>query len=258
MAFVDAPSEFKRTNLFIDISGEEKTGKSTLAMSARPVISVIDMNEGLDGVVQKIVKRVGPGKIKIAHHPLPQHDVDEEKIKAAARKTWALMYADVKEGAARGGSILFDSGTELYKLARYSELGGLKSTSKKGRLDYEMVNSRMRGLFHMFHAHKANFILTHQVKEEWKNYRDSNGVEKSKTTGKLINNGWEDTGYDIQIALRTEKRVSVEDGLHFVAKLTTCRFAPELEGTEFSSAADMFNLPYIMSFVTDTEKEAWE
>lgn len=256
MAYTDAPSVFKRTNLFVDISGEEKTGKSTLAMSARPVISIIDMNDGLDGVVQKVVKRVGPGKIKIARHQLPQH-ASEDDMRKEARETWARMLADVKAAALQPGSILFDSGTELYKLARYAEMGGLKSTSKKGRLDFEMVNTRMRGLFHLFHAHKANFIITHQVKEEWIT-KKVDGVEKSRTTGRLVNNGWEDTGYDIQIALRTEKRITVDDGLHFVATLRTCRFAPELEGTEFSSVADMFNLPYIMSYATDTGIEAWQ
>lgn len=256
MPFTDAPSEFKRTNLFVDISGEEKTGKTTLAMSARPKIHIIDMNDGLDGVIQKAVKKYGTGKIKVAYHPLPQHDT-KEKMQVAAKATWTALDKDVRDAAKLGGTVLFDSGTELYKLARYASIGGLKTESRKGQLDYEMVNSMMRGMYHLFHAHKANFVLTHQVREEWVSYKDSNGVEKRRTTGKLINNGWEDTGYDIQIALRTEKRVNAEDGLHFVAILRTCRFAPELEGTEFSSAADMFNLPYIMSFVTNTEEDMW-
>lgn len=256
MPYVDAPSVFKRTNLFVDISGEEKTGKTTLALSARPKIHVIDMNDGLDGVVQKVVKKRGAGVIKVAYHPLPQHDT-KEKIQTAALKTWAAITLDVKSAAEQGGSVLFDSGTELYKLSRYASLGALKTDSKKGALDYENMNSMMRGMWHLFHAYKANFIVTHQVREEWKR-KKVDGVEKSFTTGKMINNGWEDTGYDIQIALRTEKRVNTEYGLHFVAILTTCRFDPSLEGTEFSSANDMFSLPYIMGFVTDTETEKWE
>lgn len=254
MAFVDAPLEFRRTNLFVDISGEEKTGKTTLALTARPTINVIDMNDGLDGVVQKVVARRGKGKIKIAYHPLPQFDT-KDKMREAARKTWDALLLDVKTAALTGGTVFFDGGTELYKLARYAEFGDVKTTGKKGALDYDAVNSRMRGLFHLFHAHKANFILTHQVREEWKRYTDSNGVDKSKTTGKLINNGWEDTGYDIQIALRTYKRIDVE-GLHFGATLTVCRFEPKYEGTQFED--DLCNLPYIMGFVTDTEEGMWQ
>ena len=255
MPFVEAPSVFQRKNLFVDISGEEKTGKTTLAMTARPVIHVIDMNDGLDGVIQKMVKRRGPGKIKVAYHPLPQHDT-KEKMKAAAEKTWTALLADVKTAAALGGTLLLDTGTELYKLARYASFGDAKApVSRRGRLDYEATNSMMRGIFHLFHAYKANFILTHQLKEEWKNYTDpGTGQEKSRTTGRLINNGWEDTGYDIQLALRTYKRVD-QEGLHFGATLTTCRFDPSLEGTPFED--DLCNLPYIMGFVTGTEEEQW-
>lgn len=257
MPWENAPTEFVRRNLFIEINGEEKTGKSTLAMSAKPDISIVDMNDGLDGVIQKALRKYNlkPPQIQRAYHPLPQYQEDKDKLRVIARKQWDLMFADVQATlAAKRATLFFDSGTELYALARYSEMGGLKSATKKGQLDYEGVNSKMRGLYHMFHAHKTNFIVTHQVRDEWKDVM-VDGEKKRRTTGKKIANGWDDTAYTSQVILNTKKVID-NDGLHFVATLQTCRFAPELEGTEFQD--DQFYLPFIMGFVTDTDTSEWE
>lgn len=260
MSIVDAPSAFTRRNLFVCIDGEEKTGKTHLALTiAQPNFTTLvhDLNDGLDGVVQKRVRAVGDGKIKIAHHPIPDgQTVDKQREKA--KSEWSGFAQDFRDGMSKHRANVIDSGTELYKLSRMSEFGDVKQTERgKGQLDYDAVYSKIRGLMRLFHASKSHLIITHQVTEEWKNRKDPvTGVTRGYTTGRLIFDGFKEIPYMMQIGLRTKKVIDAS-GLHFVATLEVCRFDPKLEGTEFSDEADMFDLPTIMGFVTETDREVW-
>lgn len=258
MSIIDAPSEFTRRNLFIVIDGEEKTGKTHLALTAAQSgfsTLVHDLNDGLDGVVQKRVKEVGAGKIKVAHHPIPDgQTVDAQRDKA--KTEWADFAKDFRDGMAKHRVNIIDSGTEIYKLSRMSEFGDVKQTKTgKGQLDYDAVYSKIRGLLRLFHASKSHLIVTHQLEEEWGTKKDpDSGKVKGYKTGRMVRDGFKEIPYMMQIGLRTKKVVD-NDGLHFVATLEVCRFDPTIEGTEFTD--DMFDLPLIMSFVTGTDREVW-
>lgn len=252
MPFVDAPATFTNRRLWVTIDGEDKTGKTHLSLTAPGDKSVIDLNDGLNGVVQKAVARKS-GRIQVAHWPLP-YAGSKEEVKRKAIAAWEGMAKDYQLSLAKGGSTIVDGGTEVYRLARQSEFGDVKSKGGKGQLDYDMVNSKMRGLLRLFHAHKANVILLHQLKDEWQTVTDSNGQKKSKTTGKRIRDGFDEIQFMVELGLRTFKRVDT-DGLHFGATLEICRFDPTIEGVEFVD--DLCNLPYIFSFVTGTDESEW-
>lgn len=254
MPFVDAPSTFTRRNLWITIDGDEKTGKTHLSLTAPGPKSILDLNDGLDGVVQKAVVRTPGQAIKVAHWPLPDGRTKAD-VKNAAVKVWTGMSDDYRTALTKSRTVIVDSGTEVYRLARQSEFGDVKSTGGKGQLDYDMVNSKMRGLLRLFHAHKANVILTHQLKDEWQTYVKPDGSKASRTTGKRIRDGFDEIGFMIQVGLRTFKRID-NDGLHFGCTLEICRFDPKLEGTEFLD--DLCNLPFIMGTITDTDTAEWE
>jgi len=258
MSIIDAPSEFTRRNLFVVIDGEEKTGKTHLALTiAQPGFTTIvhDMNDGLDGVVQKRVREIGHGRIKVAHHPIPDgQTVDSQRDKAKVE--WAGFAQDFREGMAKHRANIIDTGTEVYQLSRMSEFGAEKQVrgTGKGQLDYDAVYSKIRGLLRLFHASKSHIIITHQVTDEWKNRKDADGKVKGYTTGRLVRDGFKEIPHMMQVGLRTSKVIDAE-GLHFVATLEVCRFDPKLEGTPF--ADDLFDLPFIMGFVTGTDREIW-
>jgi hypothetical protein len=260
MSFVDAPTTFNLRHFFISIDGEEKTGKTTLALTAKGPTSVLDLNDGLHGVVHKAATGlppfVRPKKVRIAAHPLPDGN-DRDEVKAKSVKEWNSLAVDFREAVAKDKSVIVDSGSDLWRLDRQSEFGGAKSESRKGSLDYDMANSKIRGLLRLYHAHKANVILTHQLEEEWKQVKKPDGTETSRKTGKLVRDGFKEIGFMVQMVLRTRKEIN-DTGLHFVARLEVCRFDPALEGTDFSSEVDMFNLPTIMAFCTGTEASEWE
>ena len=259
MSFTDAPAVFALDRLFVSIEGEEKSGKTHLALTIAQkgfTTGVIDANDGLSGVVHKRVQEVGAGKIKVAKHPIPD-GVDKAAIKAAAIREWAAMRVDLIESLGKNRATIVDSGTEVWLLSRQSEFGDAKTESKKGSLDYEAANSKVRGLYRLYHANKSHLIITHQMDDEWKGQKDPNtGQIKNVRSGRRKFDGFKEVPFMVQVILRTDKVIN-EAGLHFVATLTTCRFNPQLEGTEFSSENDMFDLPYIFGFITDTEREAW-
>jgi hypothetical protein len=260
--FVNAPSEFVAKKIFLGISGEEKCGKTHIAMSAPKPLYVIDMNEGLNGVIQKEVRRAGVGSIKVAHHPLPPFSENRDTLKTAAARVWNEMLKDYTDALTTAKSVLVDGGTELYKLARWAAFGGDKNEgSRKGALDYDMINARMRGFYRLYYANKASLIVTHQVEDEWIQYKKPDGTVASRKSGKLVNNGWNDFPFMAEVGIRVGK----PDG-KFGATIQFCRFAPEIEGNQLFDMVDpdtgqtlvaMLNFPYVASMATGTPEEVW-
>lgn len=258
MSFTDASAVFNLDKLFISIEGEEKTGKTHLALTiAQPSFTtgVIDLNDGLGGIVNKRVTLIGPSRIKVASHPIPDGE-DKEAIKRAAKTEWAGMRKDTIESLAKNRATVMDSGTEVWLLARQMNFGGAKTDSNKGSLDYDAANSQARGLYRLYHANKSHLIITHQMEDEWRGQKTEDGKIKNVRTGRRKFDGFKELPFMVQMALQTAKVID-ESGLHFVATLTTCRFNPRLEGTEFSDANDMFDLPFIIAYATETDREVW-
>lgn len=261
MAYVDAPSEFNVRSIFTSIEGEEKTGKTHLALTlASPHFKtgVLDLNNGLGGVVHKRVKEIGSGHIRVARHLMPEGE-DKAKIKTLAKARWAEVRTDFLTSIKDNRYTFVDSGTEVWLLARQKSFGDAKAEkgSKAGSLDYEEANSSTRGLFGMHNQFGNHLVVTHQMDDEWKQQKNPDtGSMKSVRTGKRVFDGFKEIPFMIEVVLRTEKRVTNE-GMFFVATLVTCRFAPKLEGTEFSEELGQFNLPFIYSYITDTEEAFW-
>lgn len=273
MPYEDAPSDLLIGKMLVSIDGEEKTGKTHLALTAatsRRTMGVIDHNDGLNGVVQKRVRLIGPKKIRLAKHPIPE-GMDKNAVKTAAKKVWEAQDKDYTESLKSMAVTFVDSGTETWQLARMCSFGDVKAEggSRKGALDYDYANSLVRGYIRRYHAYKSTVIFTHQLEEEWKTRSDpSTGAMKSYKSGKMVRDGFKYVPFQVEVVLRTEKRVTTPEGLHFVAILQTCRFNPALEGTEFSSAIEigeeeygqpvtMFDLPYIFAFITETDRRQW-
>lgn len=267
MAWSEAPTQFTRRNIFWDILGEEKTGKTTLGLTIPGDLGVIDLNRGLDGVVQKAVarrKKAGiKGRVRVSACPLPDGEEDSAKCKAEALKVWKILDADMRVGFKSMAGMVTDSGTEFYKLARMCSFGDVKSKGGKGQLDYDEVYRRMRFLLNQFHANKASLVMTHQLKDEWVSRVDQGtGKVKSSKTGKLVRDGFDEIGYMAQIVVRTSKRIDKETGLVFVGKVESCRFNADIEGAEFTNEGDVdspfyLTLPHIAAMATDTDIEEW-
>ena len=259
MPYVDAPSEFNVRSIFTSIEGEEKTGKTHLALtlaSPHMTTGVIDLNNGLGGVVHKRVQQIGAGHIKIARHPMPEGE-DKDKVKQAAGRVWGAMRADFIPSIQKNRLTIVDSGTEIWLLSRQKHFGDAKSTDKKGSLDYEGANSAARVLYGLHNQFNNHLVVTHQMDDEFKQQKDPDtGRLKAVRTGGRVADGFKEIPFMIEVVLRTEKRITNE-GMFFVATLRVCRFNPRLEGTEFSEQNDMFRLPYIYSYITDTEEVFW-
>lgn len=261
----DAPTAFTRRNIFWDIIGEEKTGKTTLSLTLPGEYGIVDLNRGLDGVVQKSVgRRVAAGtkgKVRVSSCPIPDGEQDVTKAKAEALKVWTTLDADMRSGFKSLRNMVVDSGTEFYRLSRMCSFGDVKSKGGKGQLDYDEVYRRMRFLLNQFHANKAHLVMTHQLKDEWVSKIDPNtGARKSSTTGKRIRDGFDEIGYMAQITIRTSKRVS-KTGVVFVGTVESCRFNADIEGSEFTNEDEdspfYLSLPHVAAMATDTDIEEW-
>lgn len=270
MPFVDAPTTFNRRRIFWDIIGAEKTGKTSLSLSLGGDTNIIDLNRGLDGVVQKALKRRKEagvrGKVRYASHQVPDGEADSAKCKTEALKTWAGMDADMRSSFKSSNVVLVDSGTEFYKLSRMCSFGDVKGKGGKGQLDYDEVYRRMRFLLNQYHANKAHLVTTHQLRDEWVSKVDrETGKTKSSKTGKLIRDGFDEIGYMAEIVVRTDRRIT-KNGMIFVGVVEECRFNADLVGVEFTSERDeddepgpyFLSLPHIAAMATETEVEEWK
>lgn len=254
MAWVNAPTVFNRRKVLATIDGPEKTGKTTLALTGRGPVAVINMNDGLAGVIEKRAAENPIGFFQIADHPLPD-EVGREQAKAKAVIAWAAVRKDFEDALkAKRGTVVIDTGTELDRLCRMSEFGGMKSDSRKGALDYDMRNSKMRGFVRLYHAYPSNVIITHQLEEEWVQ-KVVNGETKNQKSGRLLRDGFKEIPNMVELGLTTYKRLDPEHGLIFGATLDICRFAPTWEGFQFEG--EDCNLPHICALVTETEESEW-
>lgn len=223
--------------LVLGIDGEQKTGKTTLALSATPPVAVLDLDQGLKGLGRRLphlkgvaVKSFGVGAW-----------LDTRPDEAEA------MWADVLttfDAAVMGGvrSIVVDSGTIAYNLIRWAAFGKLAQVASH---QYAAVYMEMDKLISRATAAGVNLIFTHQVKEKW---------EGGQSTGELVFAGYPNFPYKADALVQTYRTVD-EDGPHYHIYVRDTRQAPMVVGRHFPSMS--FPELAVMLY-PGTKREDWE
>ncbi len=181
--------------LLLALSGTEKSGKThfALATAPEPVYHFVLDPNGL-AIAQKLVREVRqngtvtlpPRDIRVARY---NYDLEDSATSCAA--IWTSLRADLREALkANRGSIVIDSGTEMWELLRVSRLG--KTDGVMPRY-YGPLNAEMRAIFNDIQSSDMSCIVTQKMKDEYK---------ADKATGNAIPAGWGDMPYTMQANAR--------------------------------------------------------
>lgn len=224
----------KPKRLIVNTMGKEKSGKTNLGLTAPGPIVLFDFDYGLEGVIGKFAsdKDIYPSEYRINEIAANAFITQFERFK----KEFASA---LKEPEVR--SIVVDTGTELWELARMARFGKLTQVMPH---NYGPVNAEMRGLIRDAYSSDKNLILLHKMTEIYKN---------DKPTGTFGLAGFKDVPYNVQVNIlcwRDEEQV-------FHATIQDCRQNAEVAG--FDMIGDMISFPNLATLVfPETEEGDWK
>lgn len=207
------------------VYGKEKTGKNHFSFTAPPPIYMQSLDVGNEGVIQKFHK---DKEIYVAEYGLeemhPDDAADPNLVAEAANKVWLQFQADfyqAVEGADKaGGTVVWDTETEVWELIRLARFGVLNPPSGANRGSvWGPVNAEMRRMIRApYSKDSVNFIMLEKVKDEYKN---------DKKTGEKQRAGFGDSAFLAQVVAATTRR-----GDEFGLVVTDCRDNPGMNGIE--------------------------
>lgn len=241
-AFIRAESQVKQ-RLILNVQGPEGTGKNHLSFTYdRGPIYVHSFDIGLDGVVQKFQDT---REIYVAEYELkvqPGEATDRE-VGDAANKVWEAFvsnYRDSLSSTRDEGLVLCDTGTEAWELLRLASFGKLTQVMPH---NYAKPNAEFRDLVREgFDA--TNVVWLHKMKDEYENYLDSKGQEKSRKTGAKSAKMMNDIPFLVQGSVETFSEPRDGGGVDFYMRvLDKYRLNPDLVGmvleNDFNTLLDL-------------------
>jgi hypothetical protein len=233
----------KKRRLIVSVTGPWKSGKTHLSLTAPAPIALIDMDTGLEGVVEDWAK-----KKEILISSFDYHDASNQDEHLRLWEDCKQAYLKpLKHPKVR--TVVWDTATEGYELIRMARFGKLNKVAMQGGVavpyPYGPVNAEYRDLLRKALDSDKNVLLLHRTKDEYVN---------DKRTGRLVRAGLADMEFVVQVNLRTwydEER----GGFGFT--VLDCRQNRDVIGLELVEPLNTFSFLATQVF-TDTSEEEWE
>jgi hypothetical protein len=159
------------------ISGQQKNGKTRFSLSAPEPIFVHNFDDGLEGVVEDLVKS---GKeIYFKRYRMPNAKMDEKQKQAAAEVLFDEYQRMWRDSVARGkGTIIVDTHSEEWEVRRLAAFGKLTQVMP---VHYAEVNGAFRTDVREAYDSGMNVLLLQKMKKAY--------------VGNNWNGLWEPAGY---------------------------------------------------------------
>ena len=236
--------EAVKRRLILAISGAEKSGKTRFSLTAPPPVAVLNLDIGLEGVVQQFSdKEIFVSEYRVMS-PSLNKNMSQEAIATNASNAWDSILRDYKYALDTMRTVVLDTATEVWEVLRMARF--FKTFGKLDHIKphhYGPVNAEYRDFLRLAYDSNANLILVHKVKAEYIN---------DVRTGRLERAGFGDTGFIVQCNARTYRD---DEGFHL--EVSDCRQNMSLCGTVLSE--EMCSFPFLASLVFDgTSLEDWE
>ena len=234
-----------RRRLVVQVEGHEKTGKTHFALTAPGPIAYFGLDLGDEGVIEKFLaegKEIITPDDGIRVPTTVEMHIDGPRLDASsAWEQFKKAYiAACKSPQVR--TIVWDTATEVWELIRLARFGKLAQVMP---VQYGPVNGEMRGLIRAAYDSNKNFVMLHKMKAEYVN---------DKRTGKYERAGFGDTGYVVQINLRT---FHDPDASEFGVEVLNARQDMTLCGQIYTG--DLCTFPMIATLIVEgTSPEDWE
>lgn len=210
MGFSDDKQE-RPYRLVASVNGREKTGKTHFGLTAPGPIFFINIDIGTEGVLDKFQE---------AGKQIYVYDVRVPRT--AAKDVYVPMWENLKAifqkvYQAGAGSVVVDTDTEVYELARLAKFGKLAQVMPQ---HYTEVNNEYREILRLAYDSSMNSVFIHKMKPKYINNARTNEYEMS---------GFADMGYNSQINI-IMNREDTDEGPVFSAFIKDCRHNPAVNG----------------------------
>lgn len=246
LGFERAISSVKPT-VYVALDGLDKSGRTNWSLEKAPgPIAVIDINRGLEGVIQKYQKKKDIFVKRIA--------TTSDQAQAVANlgafvTAWNELLPKLK-----GGTLVVDNFGEIWEMARFAAFGKASARAR----EYGELNASMDEILDAPYDHDANVILIHDLKEEYLN---------DSPSGNYARWGYKNVRKKVQVNLLLEYREGfklVHEGMNVYSKaedaeskakpdfymtVVNNRFDPEMRGKEWKGKD--VNFKTLASYIHD-------
>ncbi len=247
--FIEAPTIQNRGFVAV-VTGNWKTGKTHLSLTAPAPIAYINHDCGQRGVIEKAAREK-----KIVYVEFDYHDsTDINEHKAMWEKSKRAFIDALESPHIR--TVVQDTSTEAFELIRMARFGKLNKVAMDGGkavpYPWGEVNAEFRDLVRRALKTDKVVILTHRTKKE---YVDN------EETGKRIRSGYGDMDFVSDVNIETWKRIERDEdgeitGRKFGMTVLDCRLNRDIEGMELEEPIS--SIPMLATQIfPDTEIEEW-
>lgn len=215
--------------LIAKIAGPEKTGKSHFSLTGEGTTVYHSIDIGTEGVVEKFQQA---GKNILVKEILYK----KGEPQSVYQDMWDTFKKDFALGLTIGsGIVVMDTWTEVYELARLAKFGKLDQVQPH---HYGPVYAELRGLIRDIYDTKMSAALLTKMAPDY-------------NTKELVEKGFNDTDFLVQVNLRTTRTTGVDGKPVFNAWIKDSRFnAKNVTGMVLSSSnedgADRFSFEYLL------------
>ena len=150
-------------------------------------------------------------------------------------------------------SILYDTDTEAWEIARLAYLGKLVGVRE---LHYPEVNSIFRNVIDMALAHDKNVIFTCRLRKQYVRSRNNEGKDASAWNGLYEESGFGEFASIVQVNLRA--KIVTEDEVKIpTIRVINCRQNMQMNGEVFEGDEARFSW-IAANIIEGTSPEEWE
>jgi len=244
--FDKVTSNFGKLRLIMRVGGLEKDGKTHFALTAPGDIGVIDLDRGLEGVIQKFVNDKDIYAVNFRDMPIATQD-DHEARWTAFEDAYGVLLKDPKIR-----TIIWDTDTEAWEMIRMAKFGRLTKIKSH---HYGEVNAAFRNLIDRAFDADKNLIMIARYKKQY--VKKSPTSDDSAWNGAYEAGGFTEAASIVQVNLRA-KLIEDEDGeLMPSITVVNCRQNMKTNGEVFEG--DMATFPWVAtSIIEGTSPEDWE
>lgn len=222
--------------LIAAVSGLEKQGKTSFALSAPGPIIYFNLDYGLEGVLGKYA---GGKDVYVKEYRYKRNDTPDKY-----NTLWASFTTDYYNALkSKARTIVIDTATELWELLRLARFGKLTQVMPH---HYGPVNAEYASVIREGYSYDKNVILLHKLKKQYVN---------DKFTGEYERSGFTNTGFLVQANLEVYR-----DGLdgEFYLKVLDCRQNSMIGGLEFELTDEFGGFGFLAQMVfPDSDTEEW-
>ena len=246
----EMPDDDPTRRMIVNTEGFDKSGKSRFWMTAPDPIAGINLDIGLEGVIQK---HTGKKKLWVMTYNIPSlltSETERTNHKQHFFKVKKAIDAACNNKDVR--TVVIDTGTAMWECIRLAEFGSLNPVTSKGSLDYVTSNSIYEGLIKQVYNTDKNMIITHTMDKLW---TKAPGAKASEWDGKsFARQGYKGAGFLVQTNLR--HHFDPVEG-KFRIEVLNCRDDYTLVGMEFGHDNCTFT-DVATTIYPDTEAKDWK